>query len=166
MRPCWRRLWVTQEIILAKKITIYCGASTLPWESLSSILQYFNHVEIVTKYDHTGVPKPIHVGQLSFAQKIKSSMATTIVHGRDDHRLHPEPRTFLYGRSMLYLVLTHQHGQCSDPRDKVYALHGFALNCCRTAVPADYNGSIDDLYNRVLQHDLSCHLITDGEALE
>lgn len=32
-RDYWRRLWVVQELLKAKKVTVYCGSTEFPWPS-------------------------------------------------------------------------------------------------------------------------------------
>jgi hypothetical protein len=31
-RTCWTRMWIVQEILLAKDITIYCGPKIMSWQ--------------------------------------------------------------------------------------------------------------------------------------
>lgn len=31
LRPWWRRVWVLQEVILVKKVSLYCGSMLVDW---------------------------------------------------------------------------------------------------------------------------------------
>ena len=42
-RPYWRRSWVIQEIVCAKKVTLQCGPHSLDWEDMKSIDSLYNH---------------------------------------------------------------------------------------------------------------------------
>ncbi|KAK0744768.1 heterokaryon incompatibility protein-domain-containing protein [Apiosordaria backusii] len=34
-RPWWRRVWIIQEVVLAKKATVLCGTASIPWEDVA-----------------------------------------------------------------------------------------------------------------------------------
>ena len=45
-RPYWRRSWVIQEIVCAKKVTLHCGPHSLDWEDMKSIDSLHNYTAI------------------------------------------------------------------------------------------------------------------------
>jgi Heterokaryon incompatibility protein (HET) len=155
-RPYWERLWVTQEIILAKKIVVHCGNSTLPWEPLSVTLRAFRRLRMFARHESTQEMR--FTDELSFAQAMKSSHAATITEQREDHLNYIFYKELESLRpSIVSLVLIHQHSKCVDVRDKIYALHGFAPTCCRMTIPVDYDCSAYVLCSRLLGHHWNTH---------
>ncbi|KAL9110717.1 MAG: hypothetical protein Q9227_004709 [Pyrenula ochraceoflavens] len=43
-RPFWKRVWIIQEIAVARTVSLHCGNRTFPWESLEPILSYSNYL--------------------------------------------------------------------------------------------------------------------------
>ena len=51
---------------------------------------------------------------------------------------------------MLSLLVAFQNSQCTDPRDKVFALLGLAVDCKNNEVVANYSKSVDTVYQDVM----------------
>lgn len=43
-RPFWKRVWVIQEIAVARSVVLHCGSHVFTWKSLEPILSYSNFV--------------------------------------------------------------------------------------------------------------------------
>ena len=41
-RPCWNRIWIVQEVAVAKEVIVVCGSYTIPWYVLSSYVKHSN----------------------------------------------------------------------------------------------------------------------------
>ncbi|KAI0121869.1 HET-domain-containing protein [Daldinia grandis] len=96
--PYWSRMWIVQELILAKKITLLYGHFRLPWEGVKGILQAWSTIG-KSKWRHSAAVNLVYmtVGA-SYTQE----------HGR------------ALGELMRYL----ENSEASDPRDRVFALVG------------------------------------------
>jgi hypothetical protein len=124
-QPYWSRLWVAQEIILAKHITVYCGTFSLEWEFLQSFYasKHSNHVRPII---HT-----FPAGKL---------LSNKLYIRSDPHY------------KLLSAVNAFRRSQCEDPRDKVYGLQGIVLPLDR--IPVDYAKTVLEVWvdtaNRVI----------------
>lgn len=77
-QPYWARVWIIQELVLAKRIILLHGAVTLEWSDLGAIMQNSLHVdeavqlwclkEQVMNKDELDILMALH---LSFAQNVK-----------------------------------------------------------------------------------------------
>jgi hypothetical protein len=111
-RRYFRRAWIIQEVILAKKVTAMCGGYTIAWELIvqmslfstvtpwTRFLSAEAHDPIDPKYSNHGLP--LYLNTKSNLKRIAS--------------IHP----------LLYALIWARRFECSDPRDKVYAVLGLA----------------------------------------
>jgi hypothetical protein len=96
-RPYWTRVWMVQEIVLARDITVHCGSRTVSWNNFWRAFYAAPYSTILTEAAATDVvflkpPYPSEARQWSLSD--------------------------------LLLKLHKQHS--TDVRDKIYALHGLA----------------------------------------
>lgn len=135
------RLWVVQEILLARKPTIYCGDVRIAWDELA---------EVVAADDSVSQRHPDHFQMLG---TLSSSRASTL----QDRRRSRSNGLFLSKtawhddareRSLsLTEVLPQFCGQeCALVHDKVFGLLGMTSSLIRP----DYSMSLTDLYLNVL----------------
>ena len=92
--PYWRRLWIIQEMLSARKLVIYCGPVSCPWAELVKALE---HTEANKEYEST-VPSLLNTPMWTLVRTLR---------GRESLRLKD-------------LLLRHGDSECLDPRDKVY----------------------------------------------
>lgn len=126
-RPYWSRLWVVQEVMLAKRMLMCLGQDSLmvnaqeSWSDLShTIHQGPLGVQLPSLFSH------IFGGAYLFRR-----LQVTPLSGLDD------------------LIDTWGDQQCHDPRDKIYGLLG--LTDGSSAWPeADYSLSAEQLYTKVV----------------
>ncbi|KAI4859892.1 HET-domain-containing protein [Hypoxylon rubiginosum] len=96
--PYWSRIWIVQELILAREIILLFGHFRLPWKMVWSILQAWSTVG-KSKWRHSAAANLVYLGiGASYTQK----------HGR------------ALGELMRFL----EHSEATDPRDRVFALLG------------------------------------------
>jgi hypothetical protein len=114
--PYWLRLWIVQEVMLARYIRVICGETLLSWEELrrfcSSGLE-----RLAPKAALTVPPQVIWLTQNA-----------------------------LSGRQFIYPSLLHTFGTsgCENPRDKVYALQGLVKRENRPIV--HYESSVYEVF--------------------
>lgn len=139
-RDYWRRMWIIQEIVHADNITVWCGAKSFRWHILESLYLTLKTLEETSWFAHH--PHAIRVLQ---------SSALTMVWQRA-HWRHPEtpsPR-------LQVLIDTFRDWQCTDIRDKVFALVSMASQ--ETSIVPDYSKSTLDVYREVQEkHDNEKH---------
>lgn len=134
-RQWFRRLWIRQEIFLAKQnhAVVQCGPDSMPWSVFRSAL----HLIRVK-----GKPNPR--GIRSWIPLLQS------LHG------------FIYQESdcsIMRLRLFFESTQCSDPRDRIYAVTSLLRQKDRRFWPApNYTKSSIEIYSAVVHRCLAADL--------
>lgn len=109
-RPLWTRIWVVQEIMLARNITVICGTRCLDWTLISQILTCIrDKVEGISVFDGTSPETP---GEILFAEKKYWDIHAS-----------QEP-----GLPLRFLLETWGHMKSTIPIDKVYGILGLSLS--------------------------------------
>ncbi|CZR70285.1 uncharacterized protein PAC_20187 [Phialocephala subalpina] len=162
-REYWSRLWIIQEVVLARKIMIQCGGFTLIWEIFSQAL-----FSIKLLYDKDigkskTVEQAIKQAAIQFASwDLKMiyqfhAIINSVAFRLCQERRHEMEALDRGGRSVLELVKRYKDSNCVDVRDKIFGLHEFSLACCKTDVPVDYSCSAYLLCGRILDHHFTWH---------
>ncbi|KAG8160972.1 hypothetical protein KVR01_009236 [Diaporthe batatas] len=105
-RPYWSRMWIIQEIIHANRLTVWCGPQRVEWPVLDRLYLTMKTLE-----------EENQLSNHAFAAEIRRSPAFVMVWQRA-HWRHPETPT----PKLQTLIETFQGWECTDIRDKVYAL--------------------------------------------
>ena len=115
--PYWLRLWIVQEIMLARYIRVICGETLLSWEEL----RRFCSSGLKRLYPEAALAVPPQVIWLT--------------------------RHALSDKQFTYPSLLHAFGTsgCENPRDEVYALRGVVKRENRPIVR--YGSSVHDVFN-------------------
>lgn len=129
----WSRVWIVQEIALAKKIwCVYesipgCGHTCQNWADFMDDLRSWNGSE----------------GALPFKLE--------------------KQRDGRYGDTcrLEVLLANFSNAQCKEPRDKIYGFLGLAHDCQNDSLPVDYSKSLLDLYSDVVRFHQSAKPMTD-----
>ncbi|KAF2657463.1 HET-domain-containing protein, partial [Lophiostoma macrostomum CBS 122681] len=109
-RPWFWRRWIIQEAILAADAPVLCGGLKINWRVFLDVVRE-NLPEMIT----TGVSSPDQPTQSMPAQEVKAVIAhISALSGRVYY--------------MLDLLTTFHRSACSDPRDRLFALRGIALD--------------------------------------
>lgn len=127
----WDRIWVVQEAVLAKAITIRFGNASAPWELLADVAGVCSQHRIYPKLQQVSASD---IKVLSLLSK-----ATDIDVLRQTWRQNEKP-------SLLFVLRKFSNRQASDERDKIYAL----LGLCNSDIPItpDYSRTITEAYRK------------------
>jgi hypothetical protein len=140
-RPYWTRLWVYQELRLARKIQLMCGRRTIEWD------QFRLFLSLAETDLSANIPR-----LSSFVQDSVDSPAMRMV------KLNSKSvNTHLWS-----LIHATQYLRCSDIRDKAYALLGASTQGHENIKP-DYAIPIPTLINQIL---LEVYELYPPESLE
>jgi hypothetical protein len=120
-RPYWTRMWIVQEILLAKDITIYCGPKAMSWQHFQNFFNDIVKLPAVWKQHFPITP-------------VLKSPAANIVKAKT---------TWDGQQSLTSLLRLCRDQQSTDIRDKIYALHGLANDTVDLKI--DYGISVEDL---------------------
>ncbi|KAK4541757.1 hypothetical protein LTR36_007466 [Oleoguttula mirabilis] len=134
-RRYWTRLWIVQEFLLPRRIYLFCGPDSVPWDTLETLL---NNI-VTTGKAMDGSTLPV-LSPMATLAKTRAEAAE--LQGRHEWMLHR-------------LLKDYAAQGCSNPQDKIYGLLGLAeAYCVQREVPtlkANYGESAIALALRVLK---------------
>lgn len=153
-RPYWNRLWIIQELKLARSIIFFCGGRDIAGSEMQDYINSFKRTpripEYQDKYFLSPVSRRILAGETFQYQRVshtaadpRGPYADPILLQTDDNERIPAVR-FL---RRVYLYCSHQ---CADPRDKIFGLLGLTSDT-EDIIPVDYNKTVADLAEAVLR---------------
>lgn len=130
-RPYWCRLWVLQELKLAKRKYLMCGSMVIPWHDFERFI--------------------LRVDEKFRAPCFSpSSWSTEDICSSGAMRMIMLARTPVW-TSLLDLMEKSRHLQCEEPRDRVYALCGLATAEAASIGP-NYENDIPVFLNTLFRH--------------
>lgn len=134
----FRRAWVKQEVVLARKLRLICGRSRLPWEGIgltgvlfarsnwTTELFLYKHKDLYPFAENTILCTAFHEwrGFIEYRQDPTKALSF------EDEVLLPtwkaDSREKLDYAWLLEYVLSMRTAKCSDARDKVFSVLGLA----------------------------------------
>lgn len=127
-REWFTRLWVFQEIGLAKSATVFVGKDRLDWELFEAALYWI----------WTILP---HLNQLIRDLAIEDFASSSIsgflnITAKGDYKV----------RSIFGLLEMTMKLSCFDPRDRLFAIRGLLLAEDRDLIIPDYSKSVEDTF--------------------
>jgi hypothetical protein len=142
--PYWDRVWIIQEICLARRIKILYGTMECEWDDFSTTRRIVAHY--IRHFEH---PDP----STDFA--LANFLGTTA--GSLDQR-----RLVLDSITLEEMVEISENSLCQDRRDKIYGILGLVRNIKVEDIEIDYDKSIFNLYEDVIQAQASIEPIGNG----
>ncbi|KAK5719507.1 hypothetical protein LTR15_008031 [Elasticomyces elasticus] len=146
-RSYWSRLWIFQEIAFARHRTLMCGDWCVAWESFADFLDLLERkstsdsgARSLPSDSPAGTKKRSHI--MRSCRAVRGSLALRVV-----KRASQTVQAIPLWDPMFAL----EHLQCSDPRDKVYALVGVAAQH-KTSIEPDYTVPILTVAHAVLRY--------------
>jgi hypothetical protein len=133
-RPWWRRVWIVQEVVLAKTIVIMLGADQVTWEAVKDRMR-------------NGV---FSILGLDISQRMRHTREGTVVDRyafpNKEYQLLDQLQTMWRTRSnssqwneTLYsLLYQFRRFECTKPRDRIYAFLGLAKDIKDLEIVPDY----------------------------
>lgn len=154
-RPYWTRLWIFQEVLLARELILLCGCKSLAWDQFSQLIDWT--VKAVSNSD-------AHHHTYANTQ-VQQSAAKAIAQQRDRRTLARSNGT--HQTLELYeLMCATRALQCHELRDRAFGLLGVAGISAKMLVP-DYNISLPELAHTILRQSHSVRIPKDaGEVVE
>ena len=138
-RLYFERLWIIQEIALAKSVTVHCGDNAMEWSNLIESRLGYDEVESSAR-DNAQVT-PHHWRRPTDDKVVFLNVLRQTV--TKDAMKRP--------KGILDLIVRARHAECEDPRDRLYALLSMedqkAASVAGTEVIVpDYRISIAELF--------------------
>lgn len=133
-RPWWNRVWVQQEYILAKDVTLHCGLRSV---------KYFAMLEF------------IDIDNLIEGWEARLSSALQIL--GDSKTLHRQyNRTGAYDLTFADILASGCFKDCTDLRDSIYGFLGLAREDLVDAIRPDYSIPLTEVLRRTAVKHISC----------
>lgn len=151
-REYWSRLWTVQEIFNAKKVTVFCGASALPWrtylEASNLLMRHFQDLM-------QAFPLSIRDQSSDNCSGKLFSYVECLVNGGPGTLRGLLSFYETRNANVLNCLLLCANKSCSDPRDKLYGILGILPERERALFQVDYNTSIRDVYTDIVDYVLT-----------
>lgn len=119
-RPYWKRLWVAQEVLLARAPLIVCGKRTLSWHSIEPLF----HTNVKHALSGKDVMEPL------YSVITRGGSAAAIMQLRDRRQVEK-----LGLADLVTIFCLHE---CTDGRDLAFGLLGL-LDTSHVSMKADYS---------------------------
>lgn len=136
-RAYWERVWIVQEILMARSIKLICGMKTLKWQKL---IRHFHDINYALRSYSRNLPLEVAVSQTPAFDVIRLS------------------REYLHfpignkGFSLDELLYTFENLKCQDPRDRIYAPLGLVKpsQLGELGIEINYSRSPTSIYAQLL----------------
>lgn len=130
-RPYWRRVWVIQEAVLARRATVWCGRDSVAWDVLQMALKAFQLTVSLPRAEATTT------AALSIIADVNQDIS---------HLRFCAEQFYASGEQGMGLMETlwwtlKADIQATDPRDRMYGLLGLIKEEDRVQIPIDYSAA-------------------------
>ena len=133
-RPYFVRMWIIQEVVVAKKATIRCGSLHLDFDKLQTAIQRMT-------------------GSGCFPFSAATTNLTYVGHWRAAYHEMSAPDS--EENLDLRLFLDSRDRLATDPRDKIYSLRGIANKALSAGIKVNYDSSVERVYTDFSKHVLN-----------
>lgn len=125
-RRYFTRLWIIQEVTLAREATVLCGRHSLPWDSIELVSHrlsvtawksYLQRMVMTPSAPTSGATNVAHGGGSTTKAAAYLSMPTIM-------RAIRKPKETTEAERLLHTLIRARRFEAADPRDKVYGLLG------------------------------------------
>jgi hypothetical protein len=133
-RPWFHRVWIIQEVAMAKKATLICGKHTVDWSSFLRMTNFIRKNDLDS----------------SFGMTVHALTTIEVMTWLQDARLgnaSQEP-------ALLRLLDKTQLCSATDSRDRIFALLGVASDADSAGVTVNYSIECTELYKRFARHNI------------
>jgi Heterokaryon incompatibility protein (HET) len=145
-RTYWSRIWVVQELASASDVLFVCGKRTVSEGALHYALRLLRNFRLYQVLKSGKAIPTMHSDGVSI---LSIDTRDPIILLKVRRAAQPSP--------LIYLMRSLRHFQATDPRDKVFALLGIAVDTKELGLRPDYRKSCKEVYT-----DLARTLIQHG----
>ncbi|KAH8799423.1 heterokaryon incompatibility protein-domain-containing protein [Xylogone sp. PMI_703] len=138
-REYWKRLWIIQEIFCSTNLILHCGELSVNYATLEKISSPF-----LSALDQFGTSS----GMEKYGQTVYD-LISAILHFSWTKDLGHAPQN----EKLSDLLFSYRHCNCTNPRDRVYALIGIShlRNSNHPGLKIDYSKSVSEVYRVAVQ---------------
>jgi hypothetical protein len=152
-RPWFERVWIVQEFVLAKDLTLQVGSDSISYDRFSKatcVLDLFLKRPILTEAcgEHTIGNLIIHAAEWfilawSLVQTRERHMALNNP-DRSSFTKDPNHELFIHPSTLVEHCANAKRLKCQDERDRVYGMLGFAG--AKIDIKPDYDSEVDSVW--------------------
>jgi hypothetical protein len=125
--PYWNRVWIVQEIMLARELTVQWGTHTISWGRFTDFTDSdYDQPDFFGPYPHLIPPRLFR--RLRHILKYRNSTANPS------------------GDQFASIAPVYCGGECDNPRDKVYGLMALTSESSRRQIVVDYDKSVEEVF--------------------
>lgn len=141
-RTYWHRVWVQQELLLARRYTIHCGGGQIDDVDLTYLMSKIpkRSPDYMSRYDDDRHEEPYYT-------KIRESHAFNVITIKE--RKISVPALSKLGAWIQMNIRANL--QTSERRDVIYAMLGISSDCMNGEIVPDYGKPVLNIYREVLQ---------------
>jgi hypothetical protein len=136
-RDYWWRIWIVQELTVARKIVFYCGESSTEAKSFHAVQQLFQPMKKLDGFPKNLLADVLQINSYTESHLVYSGIQSIYYWKQDLVSTKPNFYTCL---------LHHYQRESSDPRDMIYGLAALANQTSKYEVEVDYNLSTRDVF--------------------
>ena len=125
-RPWFERLWIWQEVRLAREAYLFCGNEGVPWESLRRAILYLRRAFKPAGFSHL-------LDRCYYLCNSRDFVAGVI-------------------DNLDYMLENARSASCSDPRDKIFAVLSLAVEYQTRGIEADYSKCAEAVFQDLVSH--------------
>lgn len=133
-RNYWRNIWVVQEVLSAKAISVHCGPDSISWPDLQEVQE-----SLAIDYALT-------------LKEVASSLEDIMFF--DGPRLLRYPITYSESRlpGLYEMLLEHKNKEATNPKDRIYALLGLTTARDDQRISVDYAQNVEQIYTAAVYY--------------
>ena len=146
-RPWFNRVWVLQEVAVARKALVQSGPATMPWETFATAAVVIYRAAVLSRSQR------LLVG-VDLSNVLQIAVLRGMVQKQKDGRLSGEQQ---HNLGMVQLAKRYRTWSASDPRDKLFALLGLA-SPGNIQIRPDYTRSVESVYQEFMESTLGAGL--------
>ncbi|KAH6669025.1 heterokaryon incompatibility protein-domain-containing protein [Halenospora varia] len=139
-RQYWFRIWIVQELTVAKRITIQCGNDSVDGDVLLRVQEMLVDKDNITNLFGMLIPD-----DLSTQSSLKVRGMSEVQAWRDDF--------LIKDLTLFHWALYHFSRQSTDPKDKLYGLLGLASTLGNPSIQVDYSLPTAEIYKQFARNE-------------
>ena len=134
-RPWFKRVWVLQEVAVARKVIVQCGPAIIDWRGLTIASFVLHRATALIRFGAL-------LANVDLSNVLQISVLRSMIQQQRDGKVSKEMEKEL---RMVSLVKRYRTWNATNPRDKIYALLGLAPSG-DIDIKLDYNRSVEETY--------------------
>jgi hypothetical protein len=136
-RPYWSRMWIVQELTVAKELVFHCGPKYVTGQVLSEAQNILHRIDSVD-----GFPENLLWSCLPHDPNMRSALLHLGIEDLASWRKALLSKDLSFFETLQY----HSHRRTTDPRDMIYGLAAFANTTSKYRIEVDYNKMVEEVY--------------------